>query len=202
MKKVLITFLVFAFTGTQAQITVTVGSALLQTQGTDVHLPVSVKGLNGQAGGKGVTGLEFHIGYVNSRLVYDTTLNFSAITPSSQWVYGANGIEYSTNWIEPAGNKLNIPDNTILFEIVLHYLGGTADLAFDTARCLLIDSAYNIMLMEWLLLRQGQVNQDGMEQDHGTALPTGAVVFPAIAPTRSLKPGKSQYFLRQFANPS
>ncbi|MFZ4520291.1 MAG: T9SS type A sorting domain-containing protein [Bacteroidales bacterium] len=146
MKKVLITFLVvFVCIAVQAQITVTVGSALLQNPGTDIHLPVSVSGLNGLAGGKGVTGLELHIGYVNTSLVYDTTLNFSTLTPVSQWFFGANGSEYSTNWIEPAGNKLNIQDNTVLFEVVFHYLGAATVLTFDTTRCLLLDSAFNII---------------------------------------------------------
>ncbi|MCX6306464.1 MAG: T9SS type A sorting domain-containing protein [Bacteroidetes bacterium] len=146
MKKVLITFIaIIIFVAGQAQITVTLGSALLRNPGTDVHLPVSVKGLNGLAGGKGVTGLELHIGYINTSLVYDTTLNFCALTPVSQWFFGANGTEYSTNWIEPAGNKLNIPDNTVLFDIVYHYLGGATILTFDTARCLLLDSAFNII---------------------------------------------------------
>ena len=146
MKKVIISFLaIFAFIAGQAQITVTMGSALLQDPGTEVHLPVSVKGLSGAAGGKGVTGIELHVSYANTTLVYDTTLNFSSLAPSSLWFYGANGIEYSTNWVEPSGNKLNIPDNTILFEVVFHYLGSSTELVFDTARCLLIDSAYNII---------------------------------------------------------
>ena len=146
MKKVIISFLAFfSVIVCQAQITVTVGSALLQDPGTDVHLPVSVTGLNGAAGGKGVTGIELHVGYTNTILVYDTTLNFSSLVPASQWFYGANGIEYSTNWLEPSGNKLNIPDNTVLFEVVLHYLGSSTELVFDTARCLLIDSIYNII---------------------------------------------------------
>jgi len=146
MKKVLITFLsIFAFIVCQAQITVTVGSALLQNPGTDVHLPVTVKGLNGPAGGIGVTALELHIGYTNTSLVYDTTLNFSTLTPSPQWFFGANGIEYSTNWLEPTGIKLNIPDNTALFDVVFHYLGGATQLTFDTARCLVVDSAFNIV---------------------------------------------------------
>ncbi len=146
MKKVLITLLaLFIYLNGQSQITVTLGSALLQNPGTDVHLPVSVTGLNGAAGGKGVTGIELHISYSNTSMVYDTTLNFSTLMPSSQWFFGANAVEYSTNWLEPTGNKLNIPDNTVVFDIYFHYLGGATQLTFDTTRCLLIDSAYNIM---------------------------------------------------------
>lgn len=146
MKKVLITIIaIFIFITSNAQVTVTVGSALLQNPGTDVHLPVSVKGLNGQTGGIGITGLELHLSYTNTSLVYDTTLNFAATMPSTQWFFGGNGVEYSTNWLEPAGSKLNIADNTILFDIVFHYLGGATELVFDTARCLLIDSAFNVI---------------------------------------------------------
>jgi hypothetical protein len=146
MKKVFILFLaIFAFTYAQAQVTVTLGSALLQNPGTDVHLPVTVKGLNGLAGGIGVSAIELHLAYANTSVVYDTTLNFSALAPTAQWVYGANGVEYSTNWLEPAGGKLNFPDNTVLFEIVFQYSGGATELTFDTTRCLLTDSAFNII---------------------------------------------------------
>ncbi len=146
MKKVLISLLAFfTFFAGQAQITVTVGSALLQNPGTMVHLPVTVNGLNGSSGGVGVTGIELHISYESSAMVYDTTLNFSSLTPTSQWFFGGNGIEYSTNWLEPSGNKLNLPDNTVLFDIVFQYLGGITALTCDTSRCLLFDSAYNII---------------------------------------------------------
>ena len=146
MKKILITILaIFTFIAGNAQITVKVGSALLQNPGTDLHLPVSVTGLNGPTGGIGVAGIELHINYANNALVYDTTLNFSSLTPTTQWYFGANGTEYSTNWLEPSGGKKNIPDNTVLFEIVFHYLGGSTELTFDSTRCLLIDSAYNII---------------------------------------------------------
>jgi hypothetical protein len=147
MKKVLIllfTGIILSLSGV-CQITVKIGSALQQNPGSDVHLPVSVTGLDGSAGGKGVAGIELHITYSSTSLVYDTSLNFSLLTPSSQWFFGGNGTEYSTNWLEPSGNKVNIPDNTELFEIVFHYLGGPTELIFDSARCLLVDSVYNII---------------------------------------------------------
>jgi hypothetical protein len=144
MKKIYISILaLFLFLAGQAQITVTLGSALLQNAGTNVHLPLTVKGLNGQAGGTGITGIELHINYANAVLSYDTTLNFSSQLPASQWFYGANSLEYGTNWLEPSGSKVNIQDNTVLFEIVFHYLGGPTELTFDTTRCLLADSLFN-----------------------------------------------------------
>jgi len=146
MKKVLIIFIaLITFLAGQAQITVTVGTALLQNPGTNVQLPVSVKGINGTVGGIGITGLELHMSYMNTSLVYDTTLNFSNLTPGAQWFYGANGNDYGTNWLEPNGISVNIPDNTVLFNISFHYLGGITELIFDSTRCLLIDSAYNII---------------------------------------------------------
>ena len=146
MKKVLITiFMILTISALNAQITLTVGSALLQTPGTDIHIPVSVQGLNAATGGIPVTGIELHIKYTNSILVYDTTVNFNAIVPASQWYYGANDVEYSANWVEPGLNKLNIPDNTVLFEIVFQYLGNNTDLIFDSTRCILLDSAFEII---------------------------------------------------------
>jgi len=146
MKKVLIVILALLVSfASHAQITITLGNALLQNPGTDVHLPVSVKGLNGATGGIGITGMELHVSYINTSVVYDTTLNFSTMMPVSQWFFGANGVDYGTNWLEPSGARLNIPDNTVLFDIVFHYLGGTTELNFDSTRCLLVDSAFNII---------------------------------------------------------
>ena len=128
-----------------AQITVTVGSALLQDPGTDILIPVSVKGLNSATGGIPVTGIELHIKYTNNVLVYDTTLDFNALVPAPQWYFGASEVEYGANWVEPGLNKLNIPDNTILFNISFHYLGSNTELIFDTTTSILIDSAFGII---------------------------------------------------------
>ena len=146
MKKVLILILmILTISVANAQVTVTVGSALLQAPGTNIHLPVFVKGLNAANGGIPVTGIELHIQYTNSILVYDTTLNFNPLVPASQWYFGANDVEYSANWVEPGLNKLNIPDNTVLFEIVFNYLGSPTDLIFDSTRSILLDSAFGII---------------------------------------------------------
>ena len=144
MKKVLLlAFIAFLCFSLRAQVTVTVGSALLQNPGTDLHIPVTVSGLNAATGGIGVTGIELHISYDSIVLEYDTTLNFNVLTPVSQWFFWGNGIEYATNWLEPTGNKLNIPDNTVLFDVVFHYVGGSTQLKFDTVTCLILDSVYN-----------------------------------------------------------
>jgi hypothetical protein len=143
MKKIVIALLIiFLIPVVKGQVTVTVGSLLLQDPGTDIHVPVLVKGLNANTGGIPVTGIELHIKYSNSYLEYDTTINFSNLTPSAQWYYGVNAIEYAANWVEPGLSKLNIPDNTKLFDIVFHYLGGTTELIFDSLHCLLLDSTF------------------------------------------------------------
>ena len=126
-----------------SQILVTVGSALLQTPGSEIRIPVFVKGLDAATGGVPVSGMEFHIRYDNTSLLYDTTLNFSALTPVSQWFFSGNGIEYATNWVEPGIGTINIPDNTVLFEMVFQYQGGITELIFDSAACLLLDVNYN-----------------------------------------------------------
>ena len=95
MKKILtMIFLGCMMLSANGQITITAGSAYLQTPGTTLHIPVMVKGLDGAAGGTAVSGLEFHIRYLSSSLFYDTTLNFSPLTPATQWYFSANGIEY------------------------------------------------------------------------------------------------------------
>lgn len=146
MKRItILLFTLFLAAAGHAQVIVTLGSALLQNPGTAVHLPVSVKGLNGPAGGKGITGLEFHIAYNSGNLTYDTTLSFTPLMPAGQWFFGGNSLEYSTTWQEPSLQKVDLPDNTVLFDVVFQYSGGNTALTFDTARCFLIDSAYNII---------------------------------------------------------
>jgi len=145
MKKLLTAIVILITISTNAQITITVGSALLQEPGTDVHIPVSVKGLNAANGGIPVTGIELHVNYNNGILLYDTTLNFNSLVPASQWFYGVTTTDYSANWIEPALQKLSIPDNTVLFDIVFHYSGSPTELIIDTTRTILLDSAFEII---------------------------------------------------------
>lgn len=146
MKKVLIGLLiVLSFAAVQSQVIVTVGSALLQDPGTDVHIPVTVQGLDATTGGIPVIGIDLHIKYSTGALTYDTTVNFSNLLPAGQWYYGASALEYSANWIEPSLVKLNIPDQTVLFDIVFHYLGSPTELIVDTTLTILLDSANEVI---------------------------------------------------------
>jgi len=146
MKKIFfLLFVVMISISSGAQITVTIGNALLTEPGTEIHLPVTVTGLDGNAGGTQVTAIELHILYSNSNLAYDTTLNFCEIASSPQWIFSGNGVEYATNWVEPNLNAISFPDNTVLFDVVFNYLGGSTELDFDESRCLFLNSNYEII---------------------------------------------------------
>jgi hypothetical protein len=101
--------------------------------------------LDGSTGGTQVSAIELYISYSNSNLTYDTTLNFSELAPSAQWYFSGNGIEYATNWIEPNLGVISFPDNTVLFDVVFNYLGGTTELDFNETKCLFLDSNYEII---------------------------------------------------------
>lgn len=142
MKKIFLLIIILSTLGSKAQITVTIGSTLLIEPGTKVHLPVTITGLDAATGGTQVSAIELHILYSNSNLIYDTTINFCELASSSQWIFFGNGVEYATNWVEPNLNAISFPDNTVLFDIVFDYLGGSTELDFDESRCLFLDSNY------------------------------------------------------------
>jgi hypothetical protein len=143
MKKIIISLLLVASCAfVNAQIKVSIGSAYEQEPGSSISLPVKIEGVDAAPGGIPITGMEFHILYENNKLVYDTTLNFSAFAPKNEWFFGASSVQYGTNWLEPNGLPLSFPDSTILFEVVFDYLGGTTDLIFDTIACLILDANF------------------------------------------------------------
>jgi hypothetical protein len=144
MRRTVLLCLAFAlFTTIKAQINVKIGNVSGAEPGTIIHVPVSVSGLDAANGGTPVTAMELHISYTDSYLVYDSTLNFNSILPSTQWFFGTTGSEYATNWIEPNLNAMSIPDNTILFEVAFMYLGGNTTLEFVTSKCEFLDASYN-----------------------------------------------------------
>jgi hypothetical protein len=146
MKKIFFGLLLFmAVFYLQAQVKVKIGSALSQQPGTDVHLPVIAFGLNAANGGKPVSAMELHLNYAENITVYDTTVNFNVLVPKSQWYFGANGSEYGCNWLEPNSGYVSIPDSTVLFELVFHYLGGQAEISFNTVTSILLDSVFEII---------------------------------------------------------
>ncbi|MHC1775335.1 MAG: hypothetical protein AB9834_07975 [Lentimicrobium sp.] len=125
----------------RAQVTVALGSALEVDAGTRVYIPVIVTGLDAANGGIPILAAEFHIYYSSLNVEYDTTVNISAITPSSEWVFGSlGGTEYGTTWIDDNLQPISFPDGTVMFEIVFDYKGGVAILDLDSARCYLVDA--------------------------------------------------------------
>jgi len=144
MKRVFLTFTLLAIVLlSQAQIVVKIGNVDGAEPGSIVQVPVSVSGMNGNSGGTPVTAIELHIQFPSANLTYDTTLYFSALTPSSQWFFGNTPDEYSTNWIEPNLQPLSIPDNEVLFEISFLYSGGNAVIDFNAGKCEILDASYS-----------------------------------------------------------
>jgi hypothetical protein len=140
MKRILLFIIVaLSMNFAKAQVTVALGSALEVDAGTKVHIPVIVTGLNAATGGVPIIAAEFHVFYNNLNVEYDTTANFSPITPSSEWSFGSSGTEYGTTWIDNNLMPVSFPDGTVLFEIVFDYKGGIAILDLDSVRCYLVD---------------------------------------------------------------
>ena len=156
MNKCILILLALSFTMVlNAQMKVKIESVSNAEPGTIIHVPVSVSGFDGTTSGIPVSGLQIYINYPGNSLLYDTTLSFTPIMPASQWFFGTTGSEYATNWIEPNLQVLNIPDNTILFEVAFEYLGGTSSLEFLTSKCEILDAAY--AKIEGVIYENGQV---------------------------------------------
>ncbi len=149
IKKILVV-LAFALISLEisAQVTVTLGSVSNVNAGETVAIPVTVTGLDEANGGIPVLAAEFHIFYDELNVLYDTTLNFSAITPPSEWIYGSSDNEYGTTWIDDNILPVSFPDNTVLFEVIFNYKGGIAHLDLDSSRCYLVDANYSNILVD------------------------------------------------------
>ncbi|MBK6964157.1 MAG: hypothetical protein IPH20_09465 [Bacteroidales bacterium] len=141
MKKTILMIIVaFSMSYARAQVTVALGSALEVESGTKVSIPLTVTGLDAANGGIPIIAAEFHVFYSNLNAEYDTTSNFSGITPASEWSFGSSGTEYGTSWIDDNLLPVSFPDGTVLFEIVFDYFGGIANLDLDSVRCYLVDA--------------------------------------------------------------
>lgn len=140
MKKILLMIVVaLSMIYAKAQVTVALGSALEVESGTKVFIPVTVTGIDAANGGIPIIAAEFHVFFNNLNVEYDTTTNFSGITPPTEWNFGASGTEYGTTWIDDNLLPVSFPDGTVLFEIVFDYKGGIANLDLDSVRCYLVD---------------------------------------------------------------
>lgn len=140
---VLMIFIALSVIYARAQVTVALGSAFEINAGTKVSIPITVTGIDVANGGIPILAAEFHIYFNNLNVEYDTTANISALTPSTEWIFGSSETEYGATWIDDNFNTISFPDGTVLFEVVFDYKGGEAFLDLDSSRCFLVDANYS-----------------------------------------------------------
>ncbi|MFH1119325.1 MAG: hypothetical protein V1775_05840 [Bacteroidota bacterium] len=146
MKKTLLTIIVLlTMVQLNAQVTVALGSAYDMVAGTKVYIPVTVTGLDASNSGTPILAAEFHIFFDNQNVEYDTTANFTTLTPPSEWIYGASETQYGNTWIDDNLNVISFPDGTVLFEVVFDYKGGETILDLDSSRCYLVDANFTYL---------------------------------------------------------
>ncbi|MBK7213618.1 MAG: T9SS type A sorting domain-containing protein [Bacteroidales bacterium] len=128
-----------------AQVVVELSNISGAEPGALISVPVKVTGLDGANGGIPVSAIELHIAFDSNSAEYDTTLDFNTAMPLAQWFFGSIDNEYSTNWIEPNLQTLNIQDHSVLFNIVFLYKGGNTTIEFISNRCELLNANYEVI---------------------------------------------------------
>lgn len=140
--------LAMLFASTQAQVTVSIGSALNVEPGTKITIPVSITGFDQNTGGTPLVGADIQILFDNSVLAYDTVINFTEQTLTSEWIYGIVPGNFGINWINNELDAVSFPDGTVLFDVVFDYLGGETSISFDIPRCGFYDINVEVVNVE------------------------------------------------------
>jgi hypothetical protein len=100
------------------------------TAGSIVNIPVKLVGANSSSN-QPVLGIDLNVSYLPANLVYSGVTNFYSEMPQSQWTINNLTGLFKAIWIEPSYvTPLEIPDGTVLFEIIFTYTGGSSPLIF------------------------------------------------------------------------
>ncbi|MBK7028915.1 MAG: hypothetical protein IPH45_06790 [Bacteroidales bacterium] len=141
MKKSFFTLLFLAMAiSVFSQITVSLPT-LTPTPGSIITVPVTLSGAS--VSGTPISAADIRFTFDPSVLSFIEFSNFYSAMPSSQWFYSGNNTSglISANWIEPNLLTLEVPDNTVLYEVSFTYLGGSSNLGISFAEFL--DASYN-----------------------------------------------------------
>ena len=119
------------------------GDVVNAIPGTQVAIPVYISGFS-EASGKGMSAIDLRFICSQSVATFSGIQNGSVYTPTNQWIAGNIGPSLRANWIENNLSFVSFPDNTIVIEFVVDYLGGNTTLVFESG-CEVLDETYNVV---------------------------------------------------------
>ncbi len=127
----------------KSQIVIKLGDVTNAVPGTQVAIPVYISGFN-QASGKGMSAIDLRFICSQSVATFSGIQNGSVYTPTTQWIAGNIGPSLRANWIENNLSFVSFPDNTVVIEFVVDYLGGNTTLVFESG-CEVLDETFNVV---------------------------------------------------------
>lgn len=104
--------------------------------GDTVYAPIVLSGFSDSAT-TSLLAIEFYIAFDGNVLTYNSIENINPIFGEIDWFFSDSAItntneRLAANWVEPTFiNNLEIPDGTMLFELMFIYSGGESVLDFD-----------------------------------------------------------------------
>lgn len=131
MKIILVACAICLSVASFSQVTMKLGSIENAEPGTFVNIPLIVSGLSQP--GHTFIAVEIYFYFQDNIISYDSLANGNPETPVNEWFAGSTTGKVSANWLEPALDTINVPDNSVLVEFVFFYSGGQTDLTLDEA---------------------------------------------------------------------
>jgi len=151
----------------KSQIVIKLGDVANAIPGTQVAIPVYISGFS-EASGKGMSAIDLRFICSQSVASFSGIQNGSVYTPTNQWIAGSIGTSLRANWIENNLSFVSFPDNTVVLEFVVDYLGGNTSLVFESG-CEVLDETFNVVADAQFM--SGSITQSisgGITQWNGT----------------------------------
>lgn len=101
-----------------------------------ISLPIVLSGFDQE--NSSLSDIELYLDFNDQIIEYQSAVNFSDLLPGNQWAITYDDLQSRMIciWDEPAGQNVEIPDNTTIFELEYQAIeAGQTQLEFDSASC-------------------------------------------------------------------